>query len=497
MQNGTTHKPLLELSESQRYQAMERFEIVRPFLEEGVPLTTIARETQRDISTLRRWVARYRQQGLVGLARRERADDGQRRIVTREMEQLIEGLALQKPPLSAAAIHRQVVALANNTNQKPPCYALVHQIVHKLPANLVTFAHRGSKAYANRFEMIYRREASRSNEIWQADHTPLDIFVLREGADPTKPWLTIIIDDYSRAIAGYFLSFDAPSAMQTSLALRQAIWRKSDARWQVCGIPEILYTDNGSDFRSNHLEQVAADLKIRLVFSTPGKPRGRGRIERFFKTINQVLLCALPGYQPPGGTMRGKPQLTLSELEAHLHNFLLTDYHQRPHSQTKFSPKERWESGGFLPQMPESLEQLDLLLLTVARPRRVHADGIHFLGMRYVDSTLAGFIGEDVILRYDPRDIAEVRLFHQNRFLCRAVCQELAGETMTLREITQARNQQRRDLRQTINQRQRVVESLLSTRRGEFGQPVPSQEVEPIVPPQTKQIPKLRRYFNE
>jgi putative transposase len=65
------------------------------------------------------------------------------------------------------------------------------------------------------------------------------------------------------------------------LALRQAIWRKEAARSVVCGIRDVLYTDNGSDFTSNHLEQAGADLKIRLVFSIPGKPRGRGRIERF------------------------------------------------------------------------------------------------------------------------------------------------------------------------------------------------------------------------
>lgn len=87
-----------------------------------------------------------------------------------------------------------------------------------------------------------------------------------------KPWLTTVIDDHSRAVAGYFLSFEDPSALHTSLALRQAIWRKQDSRWIVCGIPDVLYTDNGSDITSQHLEQVAADLKIRLVFSIPGKP---------------------------------------------------------------------------------------------------------------------------------------------------------------------------------------------------------------------------------
>ena len=57
-----------------------------------------------------------------------------------------------------------------------------------------------------------------------------------------------------------------------SLALRQAIWRKDDPAWHVCGIPAVCYVDHGSDFTSRHLEQVAADLKVRLVFSTIGQP---------------------------------------------------------------------------------------------------------------------------------------------------------------------------------------------------------------------------------
>src|SRR5580704_7523398 len=92
----------------------------------------------------------------------------------------------------------------------------------------------------------------------------------------------IIIDDHSRAIAGFSFSFNSPSTLLTSLALRQAIWRKADVQWIVFGIPEVLYTDNGSDFISIHPEQVAADIKLQLIFSAPGHPRGRGRIERLF-----------------------------------------------------------------------------------------------------------------------------------------------------------------------------------------------------------------------
>ena len=49
---------------------------------------------------------------------------------------------------------------------------------------------------------------------------------------------------------------------------------------RFAGIPDVLYVDNGADFVSKHLEQVAVDLKIRLVFSAPGKPQGRGKIGR-------------------------------------------------------------------------------------------------------------------------------------------------------------------------------------------------------------------------
>jgi putative transposase len=101
----------------------------------------------------------------------------------------------------------------------------------------------------------------------------------------------VVLDDYSRAVAGYFLSFKPPSVLHSSLALRQGIWRKDDAPWHVCGIPDVLYTDHGSDFSSQHLELAAADLKIRLVFSTPGKPRGRGRIERFFATVTKCFFA--------------------------------------------------------------------------------------------------------------------------------------------------------------------------------------------------------------
>ena len=156
-----------------------------------------------------------------------------------------------------------------------PSYPAVHRIVRRIPASLLTLAHQGGRAYSESFDLVYRREAAGPNAIWQADHAQLDILLVRDDGSTAPPRLTAVIDDYSRMIAGYYLGFEAPSSLRTSLALRQGIWRKSNPHWDICGIPEVLYTDNGSDFTSKHMEQVAIDLKIRLIFSTPGKPQGR------------------------------------------------------------------------------------------------------------------------------------------------------------------------------------------------------------------------------
>jgi hypothetical protein len=106
--------------------------------------------------------------------------------------------------------------------------------------------------------------------------------------------------------------------------------------------------------------------------------------------------------------MRGKPTLTLNQLDSLLRSFFVNVYNERAHSETKTPPAERWEAHGFLPRMPDSLEKLDLLLLTVAQQRKVHPDGIRYQGLRYIDAALAAYIGESVTLRYDPRDMAEI-----------------------------------------------------------------------------------------
>jgi putative transposase len=158
-------------------------------------------------------------------------------------------------------------------------------------------------------------------------------------------------------------------------------------------------------------------------------------------------------------------------------------------------PVERWEANSFLPRMPDSLEQLDLLLIQVARARQVRADGIHFQSFRYISTTLAAYVGETVTLRIDPRDMAEVRVFHEDKFLCRAVCAELAGETIPLREILRARNRRRRELRGVLRDRQTAVNTLLDLKRGEITEDNDEQPARDK--PASRAAPALKRYRNE
>ena len=92
-----------------------------------------------------------------------------------------------------------------------------------------------------------------------------------------------------------------------------------------------------------------------------------------------------------------------------------------------------------------------------------------------------------IVLRYDPRDVTEVRLFHQGKFLCRAICPELAGGTVALRDIKRARNQRRRDLRDMLRDCRKTIETLLDLRRGS-----PAPAAEPIAARQDepKPVPK-------
>ena len=145
---------LASFSESSRQTALQRFQLLRAHLEDGRSLAAIAREAKISYRTLQYWLERYRTSGLAALVRKPRIDRGRRRKLSAALQEAIEGLALKKPPLSIKVVCNQAKLLADRLGEEAPTYDLVYDVVSRLPADLVTLAHQGAKAYGNSFDLM-------------------------------------------------------------------------------------------------------------------------------------------------------------------------------------------------------------------------------------------------------------------------------------------------------------------------------------------------------
>jgi putative transposase len=475
----------------------KKLALLRQHDEDGVPWTRLAAASGVPARTLRRWAGKYRTDPTsAGLQRHRRSDQGRPRT-SPELLDAIEALALRRPEPTAAFIHRRVSDLARDRGLPAPSYSTVRAVITAIDPGLRTLAQHGDTAYRDRFEMVYRRTTTRPNEQWQADHTLLDVMILDKKKEQVRPWLTIVLDDYSRAIAGYTVFVGAPTAERTALALHQAVNRKTNPAWPIAGLPDVLYSDHGSDFTSARLERVCLDTHIRLIHSRVGVPQGRGKIERFYGTITTELLPHLPGHIPhqTGGTPISTPTLTLEQLDAILERFIVDEYNLRPHSETHEVPASRWAASGFIPRIPASPDELDLLLLTAAATRKVQRDGIQFASTRYVSPILVAYVGEQVTVRYNPRDVGEIRVYLGDDFLCRAIAPELAADEISLEELQSARAQRRRDLKQQLRQRRTLADALPADTR--YTPPPDTADTEPAPPEPAPTRHGLRLYATD
>jgi len=178
--------PVITLTEAQRQLAMERFAVLQPHREEDVPLARAARQAGVPVRTAERWLARYRQRGLAGLARPVRRDAAVHRLPA-ALVALIAGLGLKKPRASAAAMHRRVRDIATAQGWRLPSSSTVYAILAALDPAMMTLAHAGAAAFRDRYALIYRHRAAAPNALWQADHTLLDLLILDEAGTPVRP----------------------------------------------------------------------------------------------------------------------------------------------------------------------------------------------------------------------------------------------------------------------------------------------------------------------
>ena len=177
-----------------------------------------------------------------------------------------------------------------------------------------------------------------------------------------------------------------------------------------------------------------------------------------------------------------------------MEKFIVTEYNQRTHSETDEAPAHRWGASGFIPRAPARPEELDLLLLTAAATRKVQRNGIQFASTRYVSTVLAAYVGEQVTVRFNPRDVGEIRVYFHDEFLCRAIAPHLAAESVSLQELQAARTQRRRDLKRQLRQRRSLADALPLDSR--YTPPSPA-EVEPPTIEDSPPRHRLRLYATE
>lgn len=384
------------------------------------------------ISSIQRLVREWKQKGIAGLSWRERSDRGQFRVSAEWQAFIVKTYRdgnRGSRCLSPAQVAVRVKVRAQELGEDPypshmSVYRILKPLIEKANQPKRSIGWRGSRL------TIATREGLEigvewSNQVWQCDHTKIDLLVVDQaGSLLGRPWLTIVVDTYSRCIMGIHLGFDAPSAAVVCLALRHAILPKQYSSayelkqsWGTYGLPQYLYTDGGKDFRSQHLEQVATELGIVLCLRR--KPSDGGIVERPFGTFNTQFFSTLPGYvssevQTRSPKAESEACLTLLQLEQLLVRYVVDHYNQALDARMgDQSRTARWDAGRIAQLRLMSDRELDICLMRQER-RTVYRSGyLQFANLTYQGEHLAAYAGESVIIRYNPRDITTIYIYQR------------------------------------------------------------------------------------
>lgn len=184
------------------------------------------------------------------------------------------------------------------------------------------------------------------------------------------------------------------------------------------GVPTGIYVDNGSAFVDAWLLRACAKLGVRLVHSAPGRPQGRGKIERFFRTVREQFLVEVTDTTAEDLTAAGVDHTAaLLELNRLFMAWVETEYHRRTHSETGQSPLARWETGwdrrGGLPALPTAADLTEAFLWSEFRVvTKTATVSLHSNTYR-VDPVLVGRRVELVFCPFDLETI-EVRYREQS-----------------------------------------------------------------------------------
>jgi len=331
-----------------------------------------SRRTRVAVDTLRGWLRAYRAGGFDALLPRRRTDRGRPRRLPDDVAERLVAVKEQHPSLSVRLIIERVRQELDTPLHLP--HSTVHRLLHRAGL-MVRQSDAPTGVDRRRFAFAF------AGQLWMGDvmHGP----AVHDGRRKRKTYLIAFIDDATRVIPYAAFAF-AESTLAFLPIFKGALMRR--------GIPERLYVDNGANYRSQHFALVCARLGIALIHARPFQPQGKGKIERWFRTVRAQLISQL-----------GDDDLaSIDALNRRLWAYVEGEYHATPHAGLDArTPLDAWAALADGVRYVDASIDLDDLFLAEAK-RRVASDRtVSLHGRLYeVDALL---VGASVILRYDPK----------------------------------------------------------------------------------------------
>jgi transposase InsO family protein len=323
--------------------------------------------------TLQAWYYAWRRDGIAGLTPKVRTDLGQSKI-TPAIQEAILAAKRENPRRSINQISRLLVAAGLVADQ-----SLSRSSVHRLLQQNGLSQMAGSASLPEEKRSF---SAEFAGSIWYGDvmHGPR---VAIKG-QLRKTYLVSLIDDASSLVAHSAFCL-GETALDIEGVLKQALLRR--------GIPVKLIVDNGAAYRATTLQGLCVRLGIHLIFCRPYAPEGKGKLERWHRTLRDQFLSELDERRIND----------LDDLNARLWSWLEQVYHHTAHAGLGgLTPLARYQRD--LPRIRSlgaMASQLDALFLHRVQ-RFVRKDGtVSYLGQRFeVPYELSG---KTVRLVVDPR----------------------------------------------------------------------------------------------
>jgi putative transposase len=334
--------------------------------------------------TIDRWVRWYRIGGFDALVPRPASAPPR---TAPEVLALAESLKRENPARTAAQVRRILQMTAGSSPSD--------RTLQRLFARLELAAAPAAAQVFGRFE------AARPNEIWLGDAVHGPVVAGRRAI------CFAFLDDHSRAVMGARWGY-REDVVRMAAALRPAL--------QSRGIPTAVYVDNGAAYIDAWLLRACACLGIKLIHSTPHRPQGKGKIERFWRSVRAQFLVEIDADAVIGAGAQGHAGTRvadLAELNKLFTAWVETCYHQQVHSETGAKPLARWQQGIPAPLVVPSAAQLAEAFLWTERRKVSKVGTVSLHNNAYeVDPSLAGRYVE---LAFDPFDLSRIEVRHNGR----------------------------------------------------------------------------------